>query len=135
MNTYIEQQEKNLTTSVKNLSDSEDQSKLEINFTPETESTCFVELEFYSKISNEIIFSQNFSIVVRPVDFRLIPFPLFPFAVNTVAKFKSKSIFSLFSLKHLVCALCLTKKKISIKKIKLKQKPKYIFLFIHLLCD
>lgn len=94
LNVYIEQQDKTIKATVKNLDD----SSYEVTFTPEIESVCEIEIELVDTESNETINGDSLRIDAKAHDFQLVPYPLPPFPVNNRAKFNRKYTHLIFCL-------------------------------------
>ncbi len=65
----------------------------EISFTPEIETKCVVDLE-YLDIAEGVICGDSVIINVKAKDFRITPFPLQPFAINSKSTFNVEILMS-----------------------------------------
>ena len=112
LNVQIEQQDRKLRTFVKQIKSIENKSNAtssaaigvgsgeidtglvyEISFTPEIETKCVVDLE-YLDIAEGVICGDSVVINVKAKDFRITPFPLQPFAINSKSTFNVEILMS-----------------------------------------
>ena len=94
LNVSIEQ-EKKLKPLIKNVSHElsfQGCLAYEISFIPELEGQCGIEIEQVDAVSEQVVNGDMFNLLVKAVDFKLMPFPLAPFAINKLAKFNVKCL-------------------------------------------
>lgn len=94
---HVEQQDRKIKSNIKklkNISSSSSNEKeccsFEIQFVPELESTCKIDIELVEYNTENILYGDSIKIQVKAVDFLIIPFPLLPFHINTNSTFNRK---------------------------------------------
>lgn len=86
---HVEQEDRKIRPIVKSIKKDENLSIFEVNFVPEAESMCKIDLEYVDK-SDNILNGSIFRINAKALDFLVIPFPLMPFQINKKCSFNSK---------------------------------------------
>ena len=85
LNVCVEQGDRKIKPHIKRVNkENAEELEYEINFVPETEDLCRIEIEFSS---DDDIYGDIFKLAVKSSDFLVIPFPLPPFSVNKNASF------------------------------------------------
>ena len=92
LNVNIDQEERKLRPEIKQLKYvNTDGNYYEISFVPEVEGPCRIDFEYIDN-ANSTIYGDSLVILVRAIDFIIIPFPLQPFPINIENTFKIKSL-------------------------------------------
>ena len=94
LNVSIDQLDKKLKPTVKNIKNAETNEKTnnyEISFVPENDSPCKIDIEYVDTLEN-VITGNTFNVKVKAIDFLVKPYPIEPLPINIKSMFTSRAL-------------------------------------------